>query len=320
MKRAFTLVELLVVIGIIAILMATLLAFTGGSTESARAAKCLANMHSLANAANACAMEQTYYPLAGSREVIGLDTVRKTSVRDEQVGWISWLSNKGDPYGKRTGAPKPTEHQSVEVCPFYGTGTREDAVFAITNGALWRYVGKNHDVYICPSHALCRSKKSMKEPQWSYAMNMKFGYDYSRGEKCTGTTGSKSNYAYGKMERADRVLMFAELPTVDPSTGEPLSDGSLDECDCVLHYSMTVDGNTYGGSWKGKTETIGFNHKLGKRGRCGHIAFADGHVEKVVWGKNSEGGLKPEELTVLLCEGVDVAFDGSQWKKASNQD
>ena len=49
MKRAFTLVELMVVISIIGILIAILVTNYGGATESARAAHCLANMKNLAN-------------------------------------------------------------------------------------------------------------------------------------------------------------------------------------------------------------------------------------------------------------------------------
>ena len=78
-------------------------------------------------------MEGTWYPLAGSREVIGIDVANHTTVYNEQIGWISWLSNQGDPYGTHTpGKGLPSGHQTVAICPFYGTGTREDAVFAIT--------------------------------------------------------------------------------------------------------------------------------------------------------------------------------------------
>lgn len=49
MKKGFTLVEILVVIGIIGLIMASLIYFFG-STESARSAECLVNMKNLANA------------------------------------------------------------------------------------------------------------------------------------------------------------------------------------------------------------------------------------------------------------------------------
>lgn len=323
MKRAFTLVELIIVIGIIGVLVSSLLLATGGTSESARAAKCLANIHSLAMAANAAAMAQSQYPLAGSREIACIDEASRKLVYDEQVGWISWLSNQGDPYGSQTpGKGRASGHQTVNVCPFYGTGNDEDATYAITNGAIWRYVGGNRDTYLCPSHVKFRRDHldvyGDKAPQWSYVMNAKFGYDYSKGSKATATEDHGGAYSYGHVEKADRLLMLAELPTVDPTDGvTPYPDGDEWECDCTLQVKTTVDGKSYGAEWGGKSESIGFNHKVGKRGRCGHVAFADGHVEKITWGKD---GLKPEELTALLCNAVDVAFDRGQWKKITNQD
>ena len=49
-RKAFTLVELLIVVGIIGILGGVMLATFSGSTESAMATKCLNNMRSLCNA------------------------------------------------------------------------------------------------------------------------------------------------------------------------------------------------------------------------------------------------------------------------------
>ena len=50
MKKGFTLVEMLVVIGIIGILVGVLVASFSGGTESARNAQCLTNMKNLAGA------------------------------------------------------------------------------------------------------------------------------------------------------------------------------------------------------------------------------------------------------------------------------
>ena len=68
MKKAFTLIELLVVIGIIAVLSAILLGTFSGATESARAARCLSNMKSLANACQTAG-----YPSATSSETVDVD-------------------------------------------------------------------------------------------------------------------------------------------------------------------------------------------------------------------------------------------------------
>lgn len=317
MKRAFTIIELLVVVGIIAVLMGALLVATGGATESARAAKCLANLRSLAAAVNSAAMEHNHYPCAGSYEYTDFDTSgqKVKTICKEKVGWISWLSNKGDPYGKQPGAKPPTSHQSIEICPFYGTGNLQDDTYAITNGSIWKATGCNMNVYVCPSHVKYRQDKSRKPPLWSYVMNSWFGYDRTQGSKSI----AEENKEYGKVARADRRLLFAEIPMVRMQNGKAIDnpDGEEYECDCTLQFKATVDGKKYGGSWDGTPEEIGFNHVIGKRGRCGHVAYADGHVDKVTY---SDKGLTPEELTALLCGGVDVALGEAGWQKAHGQD
>ena len=88
MKRAFSLVELIVVIGIIGVLAGVLFASFSGGTESARAAKCLSNMRNLAQAAISTATNgrkltwdtSYHYPLAGSRAVLS-DVIRAARSR-----------------------------------------------------------------------------------------------------------------------------------------------------------------------------------------------------------------------------------------------
>ncbi len=80
---------------------------------------------------------------------------------------------------------------------------------------------------------------------------------------------------------------------------EPLVNGADFKTDAILEHDK---------------ENIGFNHPLSKGRYCGHVAFADGHVEKIVMPQN-QGNIK--ELTKWLCSGVDVVYDGGTYSEAN---
>lgn len=302
MKKAFTLVEMLVVIGILGILIGVLLASMSGGTESARATKCLTNMKNLANACQSYGMANGHYPYAGSFEVMDLDESRGVSeIRKaymERRGWISWDS-------RQAYDGKPTSHIAN-----YGWFTStynqdfETREYAITNGTLCPFVSANRDVYVCPSHV--RKIKELR-PCWSYVMNCYFGWDITKGNKAR-----DPNYwgiEYGKLNRADRRLLFAELPFMGTETGEiNTSQGSGVELDCTLQYKGS-DGS----------ETIGFNHSSGKKQKFAHVVFADGHTERILWPNGGMDHGKLRELTEWLCTGIDVGFNGQQYEKLTNK-
>ena len=299
MKKAFSLIELLVVIGILAILMGVLVSTMSGGSDSARAARCLANMKSLATACNTRAMAHNWYPLAGSIEQRRLDTSTTSSAQFkyyETPGWISWDS-RGSYQGKTT---SHVASGSWFISAY--NEEEETRQYALTNGTLWKYLSGNTEVYVCPSH---RKILKHKNPLWSYVMNQKFGYDYSYGSKAIG-----AGIEYGSLARADRTLLFAELQFLPNDKLEVDTDASAGiKNDCTLQYS--------------KQEVIGCNHPNGKRGLCAHVVFADGHVEKLSvpatrngenWSiKLGRGDL--EDLTKWLCQGKDVSFNGSRYEK-----
>ena len=309
-RRGFTLVEMLVVIGIIGILIGVMLVSFGGATDSARAAQCLSNMRSLAMAVNARAMESSFYPIAGSSEM--LDLGMRMSYAPLH-GWIAWLDDN-----KYSGGTSPS-HQKVEQFPFYGTDREEDAEWAFTNGAIWRAVGKSRSVYTCPVYNRFRQSRKQKPVYYSYVMNSLFGWDTSEGTKAVFPSDWPGVFKYndnqdGVLKHPDKTLLFAELPTIDPESGEEAEEAPAGTAgDSVLQYQK-ISGYSSGYAAKGEAESIGFVHTTSRKERCAHVAFADGHTEKVVWHK---GGVSPKELTAYLCLGLDVVEDGrSGWKLA----
>lgn len=324
MRKAFTLIELIVVIGIIGILAGILLTSFSGGTEAARAAKCLNNMRSLAVGAINCASSgdmDGYMPSAGTWAELYVGNGEKKCV--EHRGWISWLSMNGEYGGRNRKAPE--SFVQVANASAYCEDD-EQAIFAITNGVLWQSVGRSKEVYVCPEHQIVANKKGVKL-RWSYVMNAYFGYDWSDGSRvvCATVAGLSrpDKKASDPSIRPDRRLLFAELPIY--GTGTPIDEGGTQsgatypgggstETDCVLQYR----GFEFNRKWTASAESIAFNHRRSRKGWCAHVVFADGHTEKLA--KATSEAISKEQLTALLCAGKDIGFDGSSYTWINQND
>lgn len=297
MKKAFTLVELIVVIGIIGILAGVLLSTFGGSSESARAAQCLANLKNLANACQTYGLQSSdnEYPNALSVEwkTVGYTHGSFTTTYKDHPGWVSWFSKGHYPGGSS---------KSSQNNPTIGflASDKDQAAHALTNSCIWTYVAHNRSTFVCPSHV--KQVRREGTPSWSYLMNRKF-----------------ASTKFGKLDRADKVLLFSEIPFMPWHTWLPSGTGTGTDDDAALQYT-DVDSSSSSDSGESKGETIGANHANGKN-LFAHVAFADGHVEKLVIPhtgstKNpqiDESQLK--NLTSWLCTGTDVSFDGKKYEK-----
>ena len=299
MKKAFTLVELLIVIAIIAILAGVLFVSMGSGTEKARTAKCMSNLRNLATGCTTYAMREGHYPLSASIEYV---TMQKNNNKyeayyGEKKGWISWQSR-----GAYTshGASKAA---SIEVANLYETD-RETQMFSITNGTMYGCIGENLEVYLCPSHVQLARTAGMK-PWWSYQMNGYFKGDAAMDS----STVDGSSYAginYSKLTLADRRLLFTEVPFTDQTTATKDVVALMPDApytDTAIQYN---DLANYGGT----KEDLFFNHHSGKR-RCANVAFADGHVEKLMQPKSGD----MQELMEWLCKGKDLSFNGDSYDK-----
>ena len=304
LKRAFTLIELLVVIGILGILMGILVTTLGGSQDSAKAVKCLANMRNLAMAVQACGTATAHFPHAGSIEKMNMDVSegKRNSrlVYNEVRGWISWASEGKYPAQSKGGCPEIS----------FMTSDEDLAKLAITNGALWRYVGGDRSVYTCPLHA-----NKNKQAKWSYFMNAFFGWNASEGF----AYGPRhAGIEYQNLRDSDKILLFAEIPFQGPGDWFPSGEGASDETDCILQYKgCNKGGATSGPKRRDGNEHIGCNHKIGKTWYA-HVVYADGHTEKFACnqGKSAPlGSNELRELTTWLCQGKAVTFKGNRYEE-----
>lgn len=297
LTAGFTLLELLIVIGVIGILAAVLLSQFSGATESARAAECLTHMRNLATAVQNCGMAENYYPAAGDSEYIVMDNDRERYRCHK--GFISRYS-ASNPYARRGGA---SSHQSLQSVSPYATDP-EQRRYCVTNSAIWAYGTRKMDEYVCPSHKKFARAQGLEGPGWSYVMNAAFGYDWSDGAEST--AGPHREVAFGSCKRPDKRLLFAELQWVNCCGIEPnFATGPDTALDGVLQYDRS--------DWSGTKEAIGFNHKVGKN-YIAHVCFADGHTEKLAL---PAGGSSAQliELTKWLCDADDIQFDGSTWQR-----
>lgn len=305
MKKAFSLVELLVVIGIIAVLAGILIAALSGSTESAKAAKCLANMKSIANAFHAEAMNSGYFPLAGSVDVYAssLLITRNKGVNVQQ-GWIGWKSG---------------EAGSGYVSPYEEDEERRRK--SLENGSIWKAISSNQGAFVCPTHREIVKKKmgsTLKNgPLWSYVVNADFGWMYKSDPFIWAPSQQ-----FDKLRRLDRKLLLAELPFLDLKQGGAAVQTPVFETkgkkenDPILHYANCAGGGD---------EIIGFNHRMNKREVFAHVCYADGHTEKLRLPKSpSTSNLR--DLTKWLCKTtddrgkqIDVAFDGRAYVAVSGE-
>ena len=303
-KSGFTLLEMLIVVGIIGTLLGMVLFQFTGATESAKAAQCESNLRNLVTAAHSCAQTAANgeFPVAASFWYTYVSHKDAGVVYPRRLAWIS---------GREVSSPGDREKVEFDPIPFNEDKKPEmkgSAYWAVTNGcggAMWKAMHESSSGYLCPIHSAAVRKATKNLPGWSYVMNREFGYQDKRrngtwwGQSLNSMSIRKSDGGEFKPDHS-KVLMFAELQGIEIDLAgydhvKPNLTARNTKADAVLDYE--------------DNESIGFNHKTDKRKISGHAAFADGHVERIHCPK-SGSSLNRLKLTRALCRGHEVIYNG----------
>jgi prepilin-type N-terminal cleavage/methylation domain-containing protein/prepilin-type processing-associated H-X9-DG protein len=159
-KDAFTLIEMLVVVGIFLVLAAALYPALLKAKEWGRTAKCMSNLRQLQVASLNYVTDTERLP--ASKDYWWLNIDEQWYHRRGWVAWDQWDGWTGTiPDGPRAGGQ-----------PSGGAYSWRGAVGAqcITNGALWSYVQRESSIYLCPTFAL-KTVCGVTDMVRSYSMN-----------------------------------------------------------------------------------------------------------------------------------------------------
>ena len=278
-RNAFTLLELLVVITIIAILAGVLAGNYGQVRENGWSTSCKGHLKNLYQAAlNYSVDNRGGYPHAGPYETH--DDLNNTYA--EQKAWVNWTGTGIWPAGPNHMIP-PTWYGSL-------------AWTSITNGTLWDYTSHDSSAYFCPKF---RSLKNGYDVKRSYVMNGYFG--------CQNTQTNQDSLSVDpRATEASRTLMFADMQDRINYPGRT-SAGNMPVVCTVCAVGSTPPGPGDDGVLEATSllspyvtyESIGYIHRMAGD-YYGHVVFMDGHIEAVGL-KQADGSLS--NRTFDACSG-----------------
>ncbi len=304
-KAAFTLVEMLVVIVIISLVAAALTSAIRGAQRAANATKCQKNMKNLHTAVVAYLADRRgtwgrdplferlkseefgaehdnntgfMYPRASSYECMEKvwDGGQAAPRFWECHGWVSWIKPSGERVGDDGKTPwiRDGYKKSHAKDFYYPASTDEKMREAISEGYLFKYVGKDFSTYRCPDH---RSAGTGETIHLAYAMNNWFGSHVNP------IVGARNTSSFTGKIQPSRMALFIEMVDADPDDTKPEGRKGV-PADTRKDSKV---GNFVGDSawdWGDNGQEKGrFSHRMGKQGGqmyC-NVVFVDGHVQPI---------------------------------------
>jgi prepilin-type N-terminal cleavage/methylation domain-containing protein/prepilin-type processing-associated H-X9-DG protein len=315
-NRGFTLVELLVVIGIIALLISILLPVLNRAREASNVTKCLSNLRQLGLAATMMASERRGYIQPTSEK----DVVDRVDPDRRKFNWFSdstgqvpmdWASGLLPYMGDKSRQPFPQSRDKsrVFVCPsdrwqdVPGTPNAGGPGYTMLINAGWDY--------FAISYGINADISSLINPTTGYSMfNGGYFIGVYKGPKRNlygnSTIGQSANARLDQVHKTSDTMLYADCgvrPAINGSgalVGTPLnnanrSNNGLDYSDVMAYSTNYINGNSGAfpgadaylmGTLEGVARTNWLNKKIpldrhGSKTPSINIVFADAHAERV---------------------------------------